>query len=84
MLFVFDGVDEVPVSNVRNSRKWYPRALLLSGLSAALREWSKSGNRVLLTSRPYGVSESDRQRLQWTNAAIQECVNTFETTSSRI
>jgi formylglycine-generating enzyme required for sulfatase activity len=60
-LVILDGVDEVPLSR---------RALLLAGLSAALPEWTR-GNRVMVTSRPYGLSEGEVRTLGLPPAPIQ-------------
>ncbi len=54
-LLLFDGVDEIPLSLDETRPAWCPRAMLLSGLADALKTWVPRGNRVLLTSRPYGV-----------------------------
>ena len=50
-LLIFDGVDEVPETHGAH----YPRKNLLAGLADALPAWIKLGNRIILTSRPYGV-----------------------------
>ncbi len=51
-----------------------PRTLLLSGLAAALPAWqsagSDSGNRVLVTSRPYGLEEAELRRLGLAQARL--------------
>ena len=60
---IFDGVDEVPISHGDRTASWYPRALLLHGLSEAVATWSKAGNRILVTSRPYGLDEAEREKL---------------------
>ena len=57
-LVVLDGVDEVPLAHDEGRAQWFPRALLLSGLSNAMGAWTAAGNRVLVTSRPYGLSAS--------------------------
>ena len=66
-LLILDGVDEVPRSQGEGAAAWHPRALLLSGLAAALPAWqsagSDGGNRVLVTSRPYGLEEAELRRL---------------------
>ena len=62
-LLILDGVDEVPRSHGEGAASWHPRALLLSGLAAALPVWCNTGNRVLLTSRPYGLDEAELRRL---------------------
>ncbi len=67
VLLILDGVDEVPRSHGEGAAAWYPRAQLLSGLAAALPAWqsagSDGGNRVLITSRPYGLEETELHRL---------------------
>jgi formylglycine-generating enzyme required for sulfatase activity len=55
---LMDGLDEVAVSERREGTTVYPRALLLSGLADAQRPWQIVGNRILLTSRPYGLGEA--------------------------
>lgn len=65
-LMIFDGVDEVPETHGAH----YPRRNLLAGLADALPAWIKLGNRILLTSRPYGVDDADRRRLTLPGAEI--------------
>jgi hypothetical protein len=60
---LLDGVDEVAVSDTRDGRTVYPRELLLSGLADALPTWQDKGNRILLTSRPYGLDDAGLDRL---------------------
>ena len=52
---LLDGLDEVPVTTERAGVTHYPRALLLAGLTDARPTWEAAGNRLLLTSRPYGL-----------------------------
>ena len=68
---LFDGLDEVPVSDTRDGVTVYPRDLLLSGLADALPDWRKAGNRVLLTSRPYGLDEAGLHRLGLPSAPLE-------------
>ena len=68
---LLDGLDEVPVSERRDGVTVYPRALLLSGLADALPAWQKAGNRVLLTSRPYGLDEAGLHRLGLPSAPLE-------------
>jgi formylglycine-generating enzyme required for sulfatase activity len=70
LLLILDGVDEVPLTHGDGKHPCQPRAMLLSGLIGALRHWTDSGNRVLLTSRPYGVRESDTRRLSLRHAPL--------------
>lgn len=58
-VLIFDGVDEIP----ERTDNHYPRRNFLTGLADALPQWAKAGHRVLLTSRPYGVEDPERQRL---------------------
>ena len=71
-LLVFDGVDEVPISQTDATGDWHPRAMLLSGLAEAGAAWMRAGNRLLVTSRPYGLRDADRQRLGLPHAPIQD------------
>ncbi|MFZ0257527.1 MAG: SUMF1/EgtB/PvdO family nonheme iron enzyme, partial [Gammaproteobacteria bacterium] len=63
LLLILDGVDEVPVSDGKGQTTRYPRETLLSGLADALPQWIDKGNRVLLTSRPYGLTTPVISRL---------------------
>ena len=69
-LLVIDGVDEVPLSYGEGREASSPRNLLLSGLAVAIQSWLKRGNRLLLTSRPYGLSNNQAKRLGLRQAAI--------------
>jgi hypothetical protein len=71
-LVLLDGVDEVPLVHGANSPPCRPRAMILSGLAAAVAAWGKAGNRVLVTSRPYGLTPGDQQRLGLPHAAVAE------------
>ncbi|MEM9385248.1 MAG: SUMF1/EgtB/PvdO family nonheme iron enzyme [Pseudomonadota bacterium] len=63
-LMLLDGVDEVPSEGKNPQGKTtYPRSALLSGLASTLRSPSFGDNRVLLTSRPYGLSSNDENQL---------------------
>ncbi len=62
-LLILDGVDELPRTVDEGTRTHAARSNFLSGLAAALRKWGNNGNRILLTSRPYGLEPSDVQRL---------------------
>ncbi|MCW5700594.1 MAG: hypothetical protein KIT00_12210, partial [Rhodospirillales bacterium] len=68
---MLDGLDEVPISEVQDPITVYPRALLLSGLASALPRWEKAGNRILLTSRPYGVDEAGLHYLNLPSAPLE-------------
>jgi predicted MPP superfamily phosphohydrolase len=68
---LLDGLDEVPVSQVRDDLTLYPRALLLAGLADALPHWHQAGNRILLTSRPYGLDEGGLARLGLPRAPLE-------------
>jgi formylglycine-generating enzyme required for sulfatase activity len=71
VLLVLDGMDEVPVSVGPGSGVWYPRRQLIGALVDAVSAWAPAGNRLLLTSRPYGVSEEDAARLALAAAPLQ-------------
>ena len=68
---LLDGLDEVPVSDTRAGGTVYPRDLLLTGLADALPVWLKASNRVLLTSRPYGLDEDGLRRLGLPQAPLE-------------
>jgi hypothetical protein len=70
-LLLLDGLDEVPVSDTRAGATVYPRDQLLTGLADALPIWLKAGNRVLLTSRPYGLDEDGLRKLGLPQAPLE-------------
>jgi len=73
-----DGVDEVPSVLGDEGNEWYPREMLLNGLAAAVARWGTTrgrkrkemANRFLVTSRPYGINEDQRQRLSLRHVPI--------------
>ena len=67
-LLILDGVDEVP-ENVNGD---HPRRNLLSGVADALPDWLKAGNRVLLTSRPYGLDNAEHRKLRIASAELAD------------
>ena len=70
-LLMLDGVDEVPFIRKSNEHEWYPREMLLGVLAAAVKQWTGVGNRVLVTSRPYGLDPRQQRRLGLQHAPIQ-------------
>jgi hypothetical protein len=79
---LLDGLDEVPVSETRDGVTGYPRDLLLSGLAEALPAWLEAGNRVLLTSRPYGLDDAGLHRLGLPSAPLEPLPERCGTCSS--
>ena len=71
VFLLLDGLDEVPSSDTHAGTTVYPRELLLSGLADALSEWHTRGNRILLTSRPYGLDEAGLHRLGLPSAPLE-------------
>jgi formylglycine-generating enzyme required for sulfatase activity len=69
-LLIFDGVDEVPTSAGPEGRERHPRAMLVAGLADARKAWTDRGNRLLVTSRPYGLEPSEVTTLGLPEAAI--------------
>ncbi len=69
---VLDGVDEVPLTRGQEGQTSHPRAMLLSGLAAARQAWVDRGNRLLVTSRPYGLSEVDIHHVGLPHAPISD------------
>ena len=63
VLLVLDGVDEIPLAHGGDDQECWPRQLLLAGLAAAVPDWHQRGNRVLLTSRPYGLADREAESL---------------------
>jgi formylglycine-generating enzyme required for sulfatase activity len=78
-LLILDGVDEVP----EVIDKHLPRRNLLTGLADALKTWLPAGNRILLTSRPYGLDDADRRRLDLAVAPLGELPEPLQTTFIR-
>ncbi len=62
-LLILDGIDELPTAAQGPNGTWNPRNVLLASLPLAIREWHQSGNRLLLTSRPYGLEDNQLQEL---------------------
>jgi hypothetical protein len=70
-LLLFDGVDEVPSREEdRAVGHYYPHAMLLSGLASAVQKWRQQGNRILITSRPYGLQPEEVKRLDLPEAPL--------------
>ncbi|MFN5624579.1 MAG: SIR2 family protein, partial [Planctomyces sp.] len=63
-LLIFDGIDELPTAATAADFQWNPKNVVVESLPLVLREWGQLGNRVLLTSRPYGLEDNQRQALQ--------------------
>lgn len=63
LLLILDGVDELPLVEGDDRAAWSPRESLLSGLTAAAGDWLTRGNRLLVTSRPYGVTPDQVRQL---------------------
>lgn len=70
-LLILDGIDELPTAAHGPNGTWNPRNVVLASLSLAIREWHQSGNRLLLTSRPYGLEDNQLQEL--VNAGVTSC-----------
>ena len=60
-----------------------PRRNFITGLTDALPAWLKRGNRVLLTSRPYGLRDDDRRRLGLTVEELAELPEELQDTFVR-
>ncbi|MDA1051677.1 MAG: SUMF1/EgtB/PvdO family nonheme iron enzyme [Planctomycetota bacterium] len=71
-LVILDGVDEVPLSEATGGDACRPRAMMLAGVSAAAKRWTERGNRVLVTSRPYGLGDADIERLGLRQAPLAD------------
>ncbi len=69
-LLMLDGVDEVPPVRRSDGDEWYPREMLLAGLADAVARWTEAGNRVLVTSRPYGLNAEQQRKLALPHAPI--------------
>ena len=67
---MLDRVDELPPIRKADGEEWYPREMLLSGLAEAVARWTKVGNRVLMTSQPYGLNAEPQRRLALAHAPL--------------
>jgi formylglycine-generating enzyme required for sulfatase activity len=70
-LLLLDGMDEVPTGAKTAAGKWLPRQQLLSALADACPVWTRTGNRLLLTSRPHGVPAEQAARTALGHAPLQ-------------
>ena len=70
-LVIVDGVDEVPLTRGAGREGAYPRAMLVAALAGAVPQWTERGNRVLVTSRPYGLNAAEARRLGVAAAPLQ-------------
>lgn len=61
-LVVLDGLDEVPPPR---------RSVLVESLGDARDPWTKRGNRLVVSSRPYGLTDSEVRRLGLSVAPLQ-------------
>ncbi|WP_295444689.1 hypothetical protein [uncultured Thiodictyon sp.] len=69
-LLILDGIDEVPIVHGDGHRRTCPRACLLAALAHGLDDSTQAGNRLLLTSRPYGLRPEDLRRLNLPEAPL--------------
>jgi hypothetical protein len=71
LLLILDGVDEVPLNRPISNGKTAPvQQALVAGLASACEDWNQRGHRVLLTSRPYGLTEAEVGRLNMRPAPV--------------
>jgi hypothetical protein len=71
-LMIFDGVDEVPITRTSGQNILFPRDMIVSGLSSFISSRCRTDNRLLVTSRPYGISAADQRKLKLRHAPILE------------
>ncbi len=64
LLLILDGVDEIPLSSGDAASGPSPRELFLTAFSNAAPKWIKLGNRILITSRPYGLKPDQVRQLE--------------------
>ena len=69
-LLILDGIDEVPIVHGDGNRRTFPRACLLAALAHAIDDWTRAGNRLVLTSRPHGLRPEDLRRLHLPEAPL--------------
>jgi predicted NACHT family NTPase len=63
LLLILDGIDELPPSEGDGAAAWSPREALLSAVANAA-DWQRRGNRMLVTSRPYGLTVEQVRELE--------------------
>ena len=70
LLLILDGVDEMPIKQEKEGGATFPRESFLAGLIAACQSWwddktkPDQKNRVLITSRPYGLEPDQVPKLE--------------------
>ena len=64
LLLILDGVDELPLSGGPEWKGSSPRELFLEALYDATPAWIQLGNRILITSRPYGLEPDQVRQLE--------------------
>ena len=69
---LLDGLDEVPLASGDENNCFCPREMLISGLIDAIPIWIGNKNKILLTSRPYGIDEAETKALGILQAPIEE------------
>ena len=72
LLIMLDGFDEVPIRVGADAAAYHPAGMLLEGLADAVPHWTGQGNRVLVTSRPYGLNAAEVRRLGLRSVAIAD------------
>ena len=72
VLIMLDGFDEVPIRVGPDDSAYHPRQMLLEGLADAVPHWTGQGNRVLVTSRPYGLNAVEARRLGLRSVTIAD------------
>jgi formylglycine-generating enzyme required for sulfatase activity len=72
LLLILDGLDEIPLSGGDPENPCEPRAMFISGLNSAAKTWTLRNNRLLLTSRPYAMSDAGAHKSPLRTAPISE------------
>ena len=72
VVLLFDGADEVPTTDASTQIDGNPRRLLLAGVTQAVKRWTPKGNILLLTSRPFGLTAEEVNRVGLAAAPIAD------------
>ena len=72
LVLILDGIDEVPTALPSDTADYNPRQLLLDTLASLVKKWTLQGNIFLITSRPYGLTDTEVRSLGLRSAPIAD------------
>ena len=83
MLLVLDGIDEVPTALASDGDECNPRQVLLLTLASIVKQWAQKGNVFMITSRPYGLADTEVRNLGLRSAPIAGLPKTIQSLLAR-